>query len=195
MSAKKSTIRTPLPSLAASQDAQGNKDTKSQIEPENNNEPCSNELPFPPTEGMPPGNRPKDQEHSTRPNHEQALKAVRGLLLFVEHQNDQRPNGNGRVNNKCPSPACNNLNSKGMKRAAADNDVEHTPKSKKSRRAKKPIIPPTSHEEPNINDAEAVLPETEAKRHVFALHPSITQGMGLLPHPLLQSPSQSVFLV
>ncbi|KAI1737611.1 hypothetical protein F4680DRAFT_450874 [Xylaria scruposa] len=167
MPTKKSPTRTPLPTLIARQDAQVNEDEESR-DIESNDIPRSSDLSSPIMVTTPP----KSPVEYLEPNDNGNLSSNKDVNTVGTGGTQTVVNSVNSDSRISLSPSCNGPSRK-MNRSA--DTANHSELEFKELR------------EPFWYDQKTASPQTETKIF-FALHPSKTQGMKLLPHPLLQDP-------
>ncbi|KAI0445377.1 hypothetical protein F4803DRAFT_170878 [Xylaria telfairii] len=182
--------RNPLPS-APRKDTQLNNYTNPQGGKEMEDQQNTNNQSPPLTGNTAPGSPAKD--HGRPPiRHECEQEAATALHRFQQDQRgpkDQKPEGNASINNSNPPPTNSNKNSKNSESSTS---AAGHPGSKRRKRvaddshdaatSTNAMRPRTAADEPNRGDAGAEEPR-------FALHPSQTQRMQLLPSHIPQGDS------
>ncbi|KAI0861534.1 hypothetical protein F4860DRAFT_524184 [Xylaria cubensis] len=170
MTKKKGPSRTPLPKLIARRDVQGNQEKESLHIEESNGTHRSSDLSSPTMADT----SPESPVEYLGPNDNGSLDNNENVNTGL---GPACPNGVNGVNDDSqsgPSPTYDGPSSKGERSPAITNHTELEWKS----------FFPSGYEQ------KAASPETKTKT-LFALHPSQTKGMKLLPHPLLQDLSES----
>ncbi|KAI0543691.1 hypothetical protein F4679DRAFT_590245 [Xylaria curta] len=164
MPTKKSPTRTPLPTLTARHDAQGNEDEEDSRDiGESSITPKSSGVSPPTMENTPP----KSPDENLEANDNGSPDNNKDVNTVVNNVN-----GDSRIS---PPPSCNGPSSKRKRSVDIANHSELALKEL---------------QELSRFDKKPASPQTETKT-LFALHPSKTKGMKLLPHPLPQDPSES----
>ncbi|TRX95150.1 hypothetical protein FHL15_003842 [Xylaria flabelliformis] len=162
--------RTPLPKLIARRDTQGNEDEESRHIEESKGTRRSSDLSSPTMANT----SPKSPVEYLEPNDDGSLDNNENVNSGLGPACSNGINGVKDDSQRGPSPSCNGPSSKRKRSPATTTHTE----------------PGWKNFFPSEYDQKATSPQTETKT-LFALHPSKTKGMKLLPHPLLQGLSES----